>query len=141
MNNTSRDNQSITVSNSLSDCDKLFAFLKSQVDSIGFDEELYNDIKLAIEETFVNIVSYAFDDESSHDIAMQLDHSDHRIDITFIDNGIAFDPLNDSNKPMDQDNLDEGGMGIHIIRSMTDEQRYERIDQRNVFTLTKHYTK
>ena len=72
---------------------------------------------------------------------MELHHSDHRIDITFIDNGIAFDPLNDSNKTMDQDNLDEGGMGIHIIRSMTDEQRYERIDQRNVFTLTKHYTK
>ena len=72
---------------------------------------------------------------------MQLHLCEQRLDITFIDNGIAFDPLNDSNKSMDQDNLDEGGMGIHIIRSLTDEQRYERIEQRNVFTLTKHYTR
>ena len=141
MNSANNDNPSITVSNSLSDRDKLFAFLDKQADRIVLAEDTYNDLKLAIDETFVNIVSYAFDEDSSHDIAMELHHSDHRIDITFIDNGIAFDPLNDSNKTMDQDNLDKGGMGIHIIRSMTDEQRYERIDQRNVFTLTKHYTK
>ena len=141
MNNASRDNLSITVSNTLANCDKLFAFLDIQSDRIGLTEDIYNDLKLAIDETFVNIVSYAFDDDSSHDIAMEFDHSDYRIDITFIDDGIAFDPLNDSNKTMDPDNLDEGGMGIHIIRSTTDGQHYERIDQRNVFTLTKHYTK
>ena len=141
MNSAKTDNPSITVRNTLSDRDKLFAFLDKQADRIGLAEDIYNDLKLAIDETFVNIVSYAFDDERSHDIAMQLHHCDHRIDITFIDNGIAFDPLNDSNKTMDQDNLDEGGMGIHIIRSLTDEQRYERIEQRNVFTLTKHYTR
>jgi anti-sigma regulatory factor (Ser/Thr protein kinase) len=141
MNNTDKNNRSITVSNSLVDCDKLFAFLEELASRIGLAEDTYNDLKLAIDETFVNIVSYAFDEDRSHDIVMESHHSDHRIDITFIDNGIAFDPLNDSNKTMDQDNLDKGGMGIHIIRSITDEQRYERIDQRNVFTLTKHYTK
>jgi len=140
MNSADKDNRSITVRNSLADCDKLFAFLDELADRIGLTEDIYNDLKLAIDETFVNIVSYAFDEDSSHDIAIEIDHSDHRIDITFIDNGIAFDPLNDSHKTMDQDNLDKGGMGIHIIRSMTDEQNYERIDQRNVFRLTKHYT-
>jgi len=141
MNSAKNDNPSITVSNSLSDRDQLFAFLDKQADRIGLADGIYNDLKLAIDETFVNIISYAFDDKISHDIAMEFHHSDHRIDITFIDNGIAFDPLNDSHKIMDKDKLDEGGMGIHIIRSMTDEQHYERIDQRNVFTLTKHYTK
>jgi len=140
MNSTDKGNRSITVRNSLADCDKLFAFLDQLADSLGLTEDIYNDLKLAIDETFVNIVSYAFDEDSSHDIAMKIHHTDHRIDITFIDNGIAFDPLNDSHKTMDQDNLDKGGMGIHIIRSITDEQSYERIDQRNVFRLTKHYT-
>ena len=141
MNSNDNDNPSITVSNTLSDCDKLFAFLDRHADRLGLSKDIYNDLKLAIDETFVNIVSYAFDDESTHEITMELHHSDHRIDITFIDNGIAFDPLNDSNKTLDLDKLDEGGMGIHIIRSMTDEQHYERIEQRNVFTLTKHYTR
>jgi len=141
MNSAGKDNPSITVSNNLLDTDRLFAFLDQQADSIGLAEDIYNDLKLAIDETFVNIVSYAFDDENSHDITMKFYQSEHRIDITFIDNGIAFDPLNDSNKTMDPDNLDKGGMGIHIIRSLTDEQHYERIEQRNVFTLTKHYTR
>ena len=141
MNNASKDNPSITVSNNLLDTDKLFAFLDQWADSIGLAEDIYNDLKLAIDETFVNIVSYAFDDESSHDITIKFHQTEHRIDITFIDNGIAFDPLNDSNKTMDPDNLDKGGMGIHIIRSLTEEQHYERIGQRNVFTLTKHYTR
>ena len=141
MNNAINDNPSITVSNDLSETGKLFAFLDQQADRIGLTVDIYNDLKLAIDEAFVNIVSYAFNDENSHDITMELHHFDQRINITFIDNGIAFDPLNDSNKTMDPDNLDKGGMGIHIIRSMTDEQQYERIDQRNVFTLTKHYTR
>ena len=141
MNSTDKYNSSITVRNTLSDCEKLFAFWDSQADSIGLAEDIYNDLKLAIDETFVNIVSYAFDDEHPHEITMQLHLTGHRIDISFIDNGIAFDPLNDSSKTMDPDKLDEGGMGIHIIRSMTDEQHYERIEQRNVFTLTKHYTR
>ena len=141
MNSANTDNPSITVRNTLPDRDKLFNFFDKQAGRIGLAEDIYNDLKLAIDETFVNIVSYAFDDERSHDIAMQLHLCEQRLDITFIDNGIAFDPLNDSNKSMDQDKLDEGGMGIHIICSLTDEQRYERIEQRNVFTLTKHYTR
>ena len=139
--NSSKDKLAITVRNTIADCDKLFALLEILADRISLDEDIHNDLKLVIEETFVNIVSYAFEDEENHEITLQLHDKTNKLDLIFIDDGCAFDPLNDSRKVMDRDNLAEGGMGIHIIRSMTDEQRHERIEQRNVFTLTKHYTK
>ena len=57
MNSAKNDNPSITVSNSLSDRDQLFAFLDKQADRIGLADGIYNDLKLAIDETFVNMAS------------------------------------------------------------------------------------
>lgn len=141
MSKTHTGEHTIIVSNNLADCDKIFTFLEALINKANTPQDVYQDIKLAIEETFTNIVSYAFDDEARHAITLQLNADNDHLGITFIDDGMKFDPLTDYEKSLDPEALCDGGMGIHIIRSMTDEQRYERIGQRNVFTLTKHYTR
>jgi anti-sigma regulatory factor (Ser/Thr protein kinase) len=48
--------------------------------------------------------------------------------------------LTDCSSNLDTNDHCNGGMGIPLIKSLTDKQKYIRIDKRNVFTVTKHYT-
>ena len=149
MNDSSHNSKSIIVHNTLADCDKvahfLTSYLASYIDTIDASDELQNELRLVVEETFVNIASYAFPDRGTHSISIELQsHSSeagNEISVTFTDSGITFNPLTDCNVDLDTDDHCEGGMGIHLIKSLTDRQQYDRIEQRNVFTVTKHYTK
>ena len=141
MSETLTAEHTIIVSNNLADCEKIFSLLETLINKAGIPQDIHHDLKLAIEETFTNIVSYAFDDEARHDITLQLNTNNDHLGITFIDDGLKFDPLSDCDKSLDPEALCDGGMGIHIIRSLSDHQEYNRVGQTNVFTVTKHYTK
>jgi len=131
--------QQLTIRNATSECDALMTFLSESLSKLNLSEEIYNDIRLASEETFSNIVNYAYQD-NEETIIIEITASSQSVDLTFIDNGIAFNPLTDCNRDIDTIDKCEGGMGIHLIKTLTDEQAYKRTQQRNVFTLTKHYT-
>ena len=141
MNNKPNQRQTITVQNKISEHDKLSDFLNEFVSSNNIDDEIINDLRLILEETFVNIASYAFPDNDPHSVAIEFKNTAAALSMTFIDTGIAFNPITGANKNIESDDHCEGGMGIHIIMSLTDSQEYNRIEQRNVFTVTKHYTK
>ena len=135
--------QKLTVKNSSDECPTVTDFLKDYIQRNNISAEILDDLRLVLEETFINIVHYAHPaaQEQEYDVNIELSHDAESISMTFIDNGGKFDPLTDNTKHMDIDDLCNGGMGIHIIKSLTDEQRYERVGQHNVFTVTKHYTK
>lgn len=102
-------------------------------------DEIQHDLRLVIEEIFTNIVNHADVESRNNEIAIELNHSTHTINITFKDTGKAFNPLCDHENCIGSNDHAEGGMGIHLIRSLTDHQEYERINQRNILTVTKHY--
>ena len=138
--------RSVNVKGLVGNCQGLFDEWESFALDAGVPAEIRHELKLVIEETFVNIASYAFDDNMDRSVELKLtrysgempSHQDI-ITISFLDHGIEFDPLA---RPAaeSQSSFDEGGMGIHLIRSLTDEQEYCRIDGRNVFTLSRSYT-
>jgi len=136
-----QNTRSITLRNELADSSKLADFLSNYVKTYKIPGDTYNDLRLVLEETFVNIASYAFDKHGGQTITVDLTNTAGEISITFTDTGIAFNPLNHAADNIETDDHCEGGMGIHIIRSLTDRQQYDRVGQSNVFTLTKHYTK
>ena len=141
MSEQSTNRQIITLKNRVSDSSKLSDFLTSYVKALNISEDIYNDLRLVLEETFINIASYAFDKHDNESITVELDANADEIRITFTDTGIAFDPLTEVTDCGETDDHCEGGMGIHIIKSLTDHQEYNRVGQSNVFTVTKHYTK
>lgn len=132
--------QRITLKNQLIDAEKLFHSLIKYIKNNNIPATTEQDLRLALEETFINIVSYAYQDNQPHTIDIELRHTTDAISITFIDTGIAFNPLIDA-PALNTDNQHfDGGMGIHLIKSLTNTQVYKRTNQTNVFTLTKHYT-
>ena len=133
--------QTIALQNKTSECGKLADFLTAFINSNDISGEIHNDLRLVLEEAFINVVTYAYSKEKNHSVTIEFIHSVNSISITFTDTGIAFNPLTDCDTSIETDDHCEGGMGIHIIKSLTDQQEYDRIEQRNVFTVTKHYTK
>jgi serine/threonine-protein kinase RsbW len=55
------------------------------------------------------------------------------------DNGLPFNPLmkKDSELPADINNAKIGGLGIHIVKKLMDDIRYERKGGKNKLTLRK----
>jgi len=133
--------QKIIVSNSTSESNALSDFLSEYISSNNLPSEILDDLRLVIEEAFVNIVNYAYPAKKNQTVNIELSHSANAISITFIDTGRAFNPITDCKTSIESSDHCDGGMGIHIIKSLTDQQEYNRIEKRNVFKLTKHYTK
>ncbi len=81
-------------------------------------DETLHDLKLALTEACTNSVRYAYDDgEGEVEILYQLEPD--RLVVEVGDDGSGFDP--DSAQHDEDPGLDEGGLGIEIIRALADE--------------------
>ncbi len=130
---------SVVLKHRSSDSSKLHDFLSENIRLDIIPAETQHDLRLVIEEVFINIVNHADVTSQDNEIIIELSHTIQSVNITFKDTGKAFNPLCDHENCMHENDHSEGGMGVHLIKSLTDHQEYKRIDQQNVFTVTKHY--
>ena len=111
----------------------LQAFLQPYAMSVG---TLYA-LELSLEEIFVNIVSYAYEDGDSRPIQFAVEVDDDVIAMTFVDEGHPFNPLSVENKNPQETPSDRyvGGLGISFVRHMRDMMEYERQEECNILRL------
>ena len=130
----------IQLSNRTSECNRLFEFLADSLEQLPVTTEFKHDLKLVSEELLANIIRHGYDDRSDEviDVALAVDGTSVRI--TFTDSARAFNPLQCKTPDM-PDDLSDGGMGILLVKSLSDEQHYQRHNNHNVFTVTKNYNK
>ena len=108
--------------------------------SESWSPDLEFQIRLVLDELSMNIVSYGCKDGGPHEIEVEVVSMDDRITIGISDDGIAFDPLNDTPEPDTSSALEDrrvGGLGVHLVRTMVDEAHYRREGGRNRMTLVK----
>ena len=99
-------------------------------------------IALAVEEIFVNIASYAYQPQTGQaTVRLEQLSNPPAIKIALIDRGMPYNPLErpdpDLTLPVSQRQV--GGLGIYMTKELMDEVHYERIDDRNVFTMVKRF--
>lgn len=96
---------------------------------------------LALEELVTNCVKYGYDDSAEHLIEVRLSLQDGELVMTIIDDGRAFNPLDlpppDTSLAIEDRPI--GGLGIHMLRQMSDRMDYERRDGKNHVTLRKRW--
>ena len=94
---------------------------------------------LAIEDVVINCIDYGYDDDRLHIILLVLSIDQENLTITIIDDGHSFNPLAapapDLSLPVQSRPV--GGLGIHLLRELSDQVAYERIDNRNKLTITR----
>jgi len=130
---------SLVLKHRASDYGKLHDFITENIRSDNIPTEIGHDLRLATEEIFSNIINHADITSQDNKITIELTVTTLAIKISFKDSGKAFNPICSSGINMLDNDHSEGGMGIHLIKSLTDQQEYKRIDQQNVFTVTKYY--
>ena len=115
-------------------------FVNSHLIAQCFSTDFAKPIDVAIDEILCNIASYAYEDRiGSAAIDLVIKHSPKSVTLSFIDQGVPFDPLlrEDPNTHRSIEELVPGGLGIFIVKSTMDDVRYEYIDGCNVLTLYK----
>ena len=96
-------------------------------------------VSLALEEVVTNCIKYGYDDEVEHTIDVSLSYSNGALTMVIADDGHEFNPL-DAPPPdlsLAIEDRPIGGLGIHLLRELSDDVTYERRDGINRLTLTK----
>lgn len=90
------------------------------------------EIRLCVEEIFVNIASYAYPGGTGM-VGIIMEVQKGKVRILFRDSGIKYDPT--KNKTPDiacpADERAVGGLGIYMVKNMTDKLEYEYRNRQN----------
>jgi serine/threonine-protein kinase RsbW len=92
------------------------------------DRSIERDLRLAVEEACVNVIDHGYPPGHPGQIRLSITAESDRIVIDIADDAAAFDP-GDAPAPdlrADWDDRRIGGLGWHLIRSVTDEVRHAR---------------
>ena len=127
--------------NDLSELGRLNELLSRFCKEHRLPESVAMEIGLALEEVFVNVVQYAYEDSAQHEILVSLSVENGEIVLAVEDDGIAFNPLEvppvDTTLPIEQRPV--GGLGIHLVRSVMSEVKYARTEGRNRLEMRKRF--
>jgi serine/threonine-protein kinase RsbW len=100
---------------------------------------LQMQIALVVEELVVNAASYGGRAPSEGWIEVRIDQVSGGLEIVIEDNGNPFDPFSATlpDIELDLDSRAIGGLGVHFVREMTEQQSYQRMGNINRVTLFK----
>ena len=113
-------------------------FVNTKLSELNINNKTINQIDLAVEEIFVNIVQYAYKDKEGI-CTITINNAGNIIEFTFEDNGAPFNPL-EKEMPditLSKDERDIGGLGIFLIKKTMDKVDYKYEDNKNILKITK----
>ena len=116
-------------------------FVNEQLEAFDCSMKVQMQIDIAIDEIFGNIVQYAYAPEVG-DATVRVEVTEEPLTavITFIDSGVAYDPLAkaDPNITLSAEERDIGGLGIFMVKKSMDDVAYEYKDGQNILTIKKN---
>ena len=119
---------------------KVLAFLEQHLEAAGCSMKAQMQLAIAAEEIFVNIAHYAYAPETGMaTVRLEVSGEPKTAAVTFIDQGVPFDPLAkpDPDVTLAAEDRQIGGLGIYMTKKAMDDVRYEYRDGQNVLTLVK----
>ena len=117
------------------------AFIDEQLEEVGCPMLTQTAIDIAVEELFVNIANYSYDQGKGVAVVQVSVHDDPlSVEITFIDNGKQYDPLAkpDPDTTLSVKERKKGGLGIFMVKKSMDNVQYEYKDGKNILTISKN---
>ncbi|MBO4526422.1 MAG: ATP-binding protein [Victivallales bacterium] len=131
----------LTVDAVIENIPAVTAFVEEQLEQYNCPMKAQMQIDIAIDELFSNIAQYAYTPKTGKaTVRMEVTENPMAVVISFIDNGIPYDPLAkaDPNVSLPADERQIGGLGIFMVKKSMDEINYEYKNGQNILTIKKH---
>ena len=117
---------------------EIVAFANQAFADEEIDPSLRYIVDLAVEELFVNMVSY--NTETTRDILIELHAIDNGVEVSLTDFDVArFDPTKvpdvDVDAPLEERSV--GGLGLYLVLKMVDSIHYEYANRESKITFIK----
>ena len=132
--------KSITVEAKIENVDKVTEFVNEVLEEKECPLKVQMQLDVAIDEIFGNIAYYAYGKGSGNaTIQIEMEDNPPKITLTFIDQGIPYNPLEskDPDITLDIEDREIGGLGIFLVKKTMDELSYEYVDGQNILTMKK----
>ncbi len=115
-------------------------FIDEALEAVGSGMRAKTQIDVALDEILSNVAYYAYPGGSGEvTVRFVFDPETREAEITFLDRGIAYNPLEkadpDVTLPAEQRMV--GGLGIFLVKKSMDAMTYERRDGMNVLSIRK----
>ena len=132
-----KDMSELNIAAKIENLETAQAFVAGELEAAGHSATTRAQIKIAVEEIFVNIASYAYDPEVG-DVAIRVAAGDCIV-IEFEDAGKPYDPLekDDPDITAGAGEREIGGLGIFMVKSIMDAVEYRRKGDRNILRICK----
>ncbi len=127
----------LTVANRVEELARIAAAVEELAEQENWPPDFLFKVNLVLEEFGINIMNYGYDDDG-HDFQIKLTAEADTVTIEFIDDGKPFNPLEDNPEADTETNVDDrpiGGLGLFLIKEMTEDFSYRWEDSRNHSTM------
>ena len=134
------DMKELTLEARLDNIPKVTAWIDGLLESLDCPMKAQMQIDVALDEIFSIIARYAYTPAVGEaSVRFDFDEADGMAAITFIDSGVAYNPLEaaDPDTSLPAENRKIGGLGIFLVKKTMDGIDYRREDNRNIFTIRK----
>ncbi|MEM1111943.1 MAG: SpoIIE family protein phosphatase [Pseudomonadota bacterium] len=114
-------------------------WIQARLGAANIDGGTASEIVLIAEEVITNIDKYAGLD-TGDEVELALDLSADRVELSVADPGAPYDPLTETSGAELGQSISEadiGGLGVHLIRQLSDEQHYHHAEGRNHLRIVK----
>ena len=132
--------ENLTVNAVVDNLDEVTGFVLKRLDNYGCSKKTLMQIRLAVEEIFVNIASYAYDPSvGPAEVRCEVMQDPLRVVIQFLDGGRPCDPLAKEDADTSADALfsRDGGLGILLVKETMDGVSYSYENGKNILTIEK----
>lgn len=130
----------ITLEATIENIGTVTDFVDEFLDALACPLKSRMQIDIAIDELFGNIARYAYGTESgTATVQIEYEEKETAVVLTFIDQGIPFDPLlkETPDLTLSAEERNIGGLGIHMVKKTMDEMTYEYREGQNRLRLLK----
>ncbi len=111
------------------------------LEQLEVDHKTIYKVELCLEELLANVASYAYppDVEGDIEIHYEVVEDPRMIEITIIDKGRFFNPLEtkDPDTTLSAEERNIGGLGVFIVKNTMDFIEYHRKDDKNILIIKK----
>ena len=131
----------LTVDAAVENIEVVTDFVNEELEKLDCPVKARRQIDVAIDELFGNIARYAYSpDVGKATVRFSVEENPLEVTITFIDNGIPFNPLEKPNPDthLSAEERPIGGLGIFLVKKSMDLVEYEYKNGQNILKIKKN---